>query len=70
MANTCTECDGSGYYGSWGREKHCLWCRKGRANLLSAYNRHHQRLTLAEEIALETARTEAQISVDTVPARD
>ncbi len=67
MANDCTECDGSGYYGEWSRPKPCLACAAGRANLL----RHPGvTLTLAERKALAIARAEASISVDTVSGRD
>ncbi len=72
MAN-CTECDGSGYYGSWGSEIHCLACPTGRAKFLADYERHHFMLTLREYAALETARAEASgsgLSVDTVPHND
>ncbi len=69
MANTCTECDGSGYYGEWGNSRHCLACAKGRANFLRVHERQ-SRLTIDEHAALEIARAEASISVDTVPTRD
>ncbi len=69
MANTCTDCDGSGYYGSWGNPKHCLSCAKGRANFLRVHERQ-SRLTIDEQAAIELARAEAAISVDTVPLND